>query len=94
MAKRFVTTKVEIEGREETKVVELPSREPAPWGEDAELHVVGQRVPRMDAVEKLTGTASPPSTLPLPSLRDAVGSLTNGTTASWVAPLGFVRRSL
>ena len=44
MAKRFVTTKVEIEGREETKIVELPSRNPAPWGEDAELHVVGQRV--------------------------------------------------
>ncbi len=57
MAKRFVTTKVEIEGREETKVVELPSRNPEPWGEDAELHVVGQRVPRMDALEKVTGSA-------------------------------------
>jgi len=57
MAKRFVTTKVEIEGREETKVVELPSRNPEPWGEDADLHIVGQRVPRMDAIEKVTGTA-------------------------------------
>jgi xanthine dehydrogenase YagR molybdenum-binding subunit len=57
MAKRFVTTKVEIEGREETKVVELPSRNPEPWGDDAELHVVGQRVPRMDAIEKVTGDA-------------------------------------
>ena len=38
MAKRFVTTKVEVEGREETKVVELPSREPEPWGDDAKLH--------------------------------------------------------
>jgi xanthine dehydrogenase YagR molybdenum-binding subunit len=57
MARRFVTTKVEIEGREETKVVELPSRNPAPWGEDADLHVVGQRVPRMDAIEKVTGDA-------------------------------------
>ena len=46
MAKRFVTTKVEIEGREETKVVELPSRNPEPWGEDAKLTVVGQRVTR------------------------------------------------
>ena len=35
MAKRFVTTKVEVEGREETKVVELPTREPEPWGDDA-----------------------------------------------------------
>jgi CO/xanthine dehydrogenase Mo-binding subunit len=57
MARRFVTTKVEIEGREETKVVELPSRNPEPWGDDAELHVVGQRVPRMDATEKVTGVA-------------------------------------
>ncbi|HMA22406.1 MAG TPA: xanthine dehydrogenase family protein molybdopterin-binding subunit, partial [Gemmatimonadaceae bacterium] len=57
MSKRFVTTKVEIEGREETKVVELPSRNPTPWGDDAELHVVGQRVPRMDAIEKVTGDA-------------------------------------
>jgi CO/xanthine dehydrogenase Mo-binding subunit len=57
MAKRFVTTKVEIEGREETKVVELPSRNPSPWDNDADLHVVGQRVPRMDATEKVTGDA-------------------------------------
>ena len=57
LAKRFVTTKVEIEGREETKVVELPSRNPSPWDDDIELHVVGKRVPRMDAMEKVTGTA-------------------------------------
>src|SRR5437764_12705583 len=57
MARRFVTTKVDIEGREETKVVELPSRNPTPWGDDAELHIVGQRVPRMDAIEKVTGDA-------------------------------------
>jgi hypothetical protein len=50
MARRFVTTKVEIEGREETKVVELPSRNPTPWGDDAELSVVGRRVARMDAL--------------------------------------------
>ena len=36
-APRFVTTTVEVEGREETKVVELPEHEPAPWGADAEL---------------------------------------------------------
>ena len=55
--RRFVATKVEIEGREETKIVELPSFEPEPWDESAELHVVGQRVPRMDALEKVTGRA-------------------------------------
>lgn len=57
MAKRFVTTKVEIEGREETKVVEMPSREPEPWGDDAQLHIVGQRATRVDAIEKVTGVA-------------------------------------
>jgi xanthine dehydrogenase YagR molybdenum-binding subunit len=55
--KRFVSTKVEVEGREEVKIVELPDVEPAPWGDDAALTVVGQRVPRADALEKVTGRA-------------------------------------
>lgn len=72
MTKRFVTTKVEVEGREETKVVEMPSREPAPWGEDAELRVVGQRVPRMDALEKVTGSARYTADIDLPRMLHAV----------------------
>ena len=71
MAKRFVTTKVEIEGREETKVVELPSREPKPWGDDAELHIVGQRATRIDAVEKVTGTARYTADIQLPGMLHA-----------------------
>jgi xanthine dehydrogenase YagR molybdenum-binding subunit len=55
--RRFVTTTVEVEGREETKVVELPEHEPAPWGVDAALHVVGQRIPRTDAPDKVAGRA-------------------------------------
>jgi len=55
--RRFVTTTVEVEGREETKVVELPDHDPSPWGTDAELHVVGQRATRVDAPEKVTGRA-------------------------------------
>ena len=55
--KRFVVTKVEVEGREETKVVEVPSFEPAPWHAETALDVVGQCVPRMDALEKVTGSA-------------------------------------
>src|SRR5690348_5460777 len=55
--KRFVVTKVEVEGREETKVVEVPPFEPEPWTQDAQLDVVGQCVPRMDALEKVTGRA-------------------------------------
>ena len=55
--KRFVVTKVEVEGREETKVVEVPPFEPQPWDTNAQLDVVGQCVPRMDALEKVTGRA-------------------------------------
>ncbi len=55
--KRFVSTVVEVEGRSETKVVELPETEPAPWGDDAELSIVGARIPRVDARDKVTGRA-------------------------------------
>ena len=68
MAKRFVTTKVEVEGREETKVVELPTREPEPWGDDASLHVVGRRDKRMDALEKVTGEAEYTADVQLPGM--------------------------
>lgn len=56
--KRFVATKVEVEGREETRIVELPEFEPAPWTADVPMDVVGQCVPRMDALEKVTGLAT------------------------------------
>ncbi|MEX2151781.1 MAG: molybdopterin cofactor-binding domain-containing protein, partial [Gemmatimonadaceae bacterium] len=55
--KRFVATKVEVEGREETKIVEVPAFEPIPWTADMPMEVVGQCVPRMDALEKVTGHA-------------------------------------
>jgi xanthine dehydrogenase YagR molybdenum-binding subunit len=55
--RRFVSTTVEVEGRAETKVVELPALEPAVWDDAAELTIVGTRVPRMDALEKVTGQA-------------------------------------
>jgi CO/xanthine dehydrogenase Mo-binding subunit len=68
MPKRFVTTKVEVEGREETKIVELPSREPQPWDEDAQLRIVGQRIARMDALEKVTGEARFTADVELPGM--------------------------
>src|SRR4051812_27781451 len=71
MAKRFVTTTVEIEGREETKVVEMPSREPEPWGDDAQLRIVGQRATRMDAMEKVTGVARYTADVRLPGMLHA-----------------------
>ena len=56
-SKRFVSTKVEVEGREETRIVEVPEFEPVPWTADTPMEVVGQCVPRMDALEKVTGQA-------------------------------------
>jgi len=68
MTKRFVTTKVEVEGRVETKIAELPSRNPEPWTDATELHVVGQRVTRMDAIEKVTGSARYTADIQLPGM--------------------------
>jgi xanthine dehydrogenase YagR molybdenum-binding subunit len=56
-SKRFVSTRVEVEGREETRIVEVPEFEPAPWTADTPMDVVGQCVPRMDGREKVTGQA-------------------------------------
>src|SRR5512144_1402414 len=66
--KRFVTTRVEVEGREEIKVVELPTRNPRPWENDAKLTIVGQSVPRMDALEKVTGQAHYTADVRLPGM--------------------------
>src|SRR3954447_13161275 len=57
MSPRFSVTTVEVEGREETKVVENPSLEPEAWGSDADLEIVGTSAPRADAIEKVTGRA-------------------------------------
>ena len=55
--RRFRSTRVEIEGREEVKVVEVPEFEPVPWDDAAELAIVGRRAERADALEKVTGRA-------------------------------------
>lgn len=52
---RFVTTTVEVEGRTEQRVVELPAFDLEPWGEDAALTHVGARAVRVDAALKATG---------------------------------------
>lgn len=69
--KRFVTTTVETEGREETAVVEVPAFEPDPWPAGAALDVVGQGVPRLDAAEKVTGRARYTHDIRLPGMLHA-----------------------
>ena len=69
--KRFVTTTVEVEGRTEAKVLEVPATEPAPWGADAELSIVGARIPRVDARDKVTGRARYTADLQRPGMLHA-----------------------
>lgn len=52
---RFVTTTVEVEGRTETRVVEMPAFSLEPWGADASLTHVGARARRVDALVKASG---------------------------------------
>jgi CO/xanthine dehydrogenase Mo-binding subunit len=54
---RFVKTKVEVEGRVEERVVEMPAFDVEPWGEDAALTHVGARAVRVDAAVKTGGRA-------------------------------------
>lgn len=56
-AARFVKTTVEVEGRREEQVVELPAFDLEPWGEGAQLTHVGARTPRTDAPGKTAGRA-------------------------------------
>ncbi|MBW7932210.1 MAG: xanthine dehydrogenase family protein molybdopterin-binding subunit, partial [Gemmatimonadaceae bacterium] len=69
---RFVQTTVEVEGRTETRVVELPAFEPAPWTADAPLSIVGTSPPRVDAFEKVTGRATYTADVVRPGLLHAV----------------------
>lgn len=57
VGRRYLVTTVEVEGREETRVVELPEFELPPWDERARLACVGKPVPRVDALQKVTGRA-------------------------------------
>jgi CO/xanthine dehydrogenase Mo-binding subunit len=68
----FVQTTVEIEGRSETRIVETPAFEPAAWGDDAELGIVGARVPRMDAPERVSGRARYTTDIVRPGMLHAV----------------------
>ena len=68
----FVSTTVEIEGRTETRIVEVPAFEPAAWDDKAELGIVGARVPRMDAAERVTGRARYTADIARPGMLHAV----------------------
>lgn len=70
--RRFVTTQVEVEGRVETKIVEMPERELSSWDLDAKLSIVGHSIPRVDAPEKVTGRARYTADIARPGMLYAV----------------------
>src|SRR3954465_14894327 len=51
------TFQVGLAGALSAKERKAPASEPAPWDGSANLRVVGQRVPRIDGAEKVTGRA-------------------------------------
>lgn len=69
---RFVQTTVEVEGRTETRVVEMPAFEPAPWTADTPLSIVGTSPLRVDAFEKVTGRARFTTDIARPGMLHAV----------------------
>jgi xanthine dehydrogenase YagR molybdenum-binding subunit len=54
---RIVTTHLEFEGEVSEQRVVLEGEEPPVWDKDAELRIVGKPTPRVDAYERVTGTA-------------------------------------
>jgi len=69
---RFVQTVVEVEGRTETRVVEVPAFEPEPWTADTPLTIVSTSPPRADAFEKVTGRAQYTADIVRPGMLHAV----------------------
>jgi xanthine dehydrogenase YagR molybdenum-binding subunit len=70
--KRYVSTVVEVEGRDERKIVETPAFDVAPWTAEAALAIVGARAVRVDAPAKVTGRAKYTSDIALPGMLHAV----------------------
>ncbi len=64
----FVVTTVEIEGREEESVVQVPAFEPTPWSPRARLDHVGAGVVRVDGHAKVTGAARYTVDIQLPGM--------------------------
>ncbi len=70
MGKKVKTT-IEIEGRYQEVVVEVPENEPRIWPPDAKLSVVGRPHSRVDGVEKITGQAKYTQDVGLPGMLHA-----------------------
>ncbi len=70
---RIVTTHVEFEGVVYEQRVVMEGDEPAVWGADADLRVVGKPTPRVDGRERATGAAQYSYDVLLPGLLVTAG---------------------
>lgn len=70
---RIVTTHLEFEGVVSEQRVVLEGEEPAVWGADADLKIVGKPTPRVDGRERVTGGAQYTYDVSLPGMLIAVG---------------------
>ena len=84
----FFETTVEVEGRTEKRIVEMPAFEPAKWTEASDLSIVGTRATRVDACEKVTGRARYTVDMNLPGMLIAIilrSPIAKGTVKSFDA---------
>jgi xanthine dehydrogenase YagR molybdenum-binding subunit len=70
---RIITTHLEFEGQVSEQRVVMEGEEPAVWGEDAELRVVGKATARVDGRERVTGAAEYTYDVQLPGMLVAAG---------------------
>lgn len=70
---RIITTHLEFEGEVTEQRVVMEGDEPAVWGADAELRVVGKPTPRVDGRERVTGGAQYSFDVSLPGMLIAAG---------------------
>ncbi|MGH2514988.1 MAG: xanthine dehydrogenase family protein molybdopterin-binding subunit [Ktedonobacterales bacterium] len=70
---RIITTHLEFEGEVSEQRVVMEGEEPAVWGPEAELHVVGKPTPRVDGPERASGAAQYAYDMQLPGMLTAVG---------------------
>src|SRR5258708_16648063 len=69
----MITSDLEFEGRVSEERVVMEGEEPAVWGEDAELRIVGKAAARVDGRERVTGAAEYTYDVQLPGMLVAAG---------------------
>ncbi len=58
MMPRLIKTEVNVEGRVSVQYAVVDRPELPPWGENEELGIVGQPVPRIDGAARVSGEAA------------------------------------